>query len=71
MSRPARPTNYEVADAFRELLTAGCPEEMRELTKAWRTELWRAFAEIDRRLCPFPRELLPPPRVKDDVLTDE
>lgn len=61
-----RPTNQELCDEFRKLLTEGAKrafkdvafrqETMLEQTKPWRSELWAKFAEIERRLCPQPPE---------------
>lgn len=50
-----RPTNQELCAAFRELLTHGCPQDMREKTKPWRNDVWRAFGEIEERMCPTPQ----------------
>jgi hypothetical protein len=49
-----RPTNQELCAAFRDLITIGCPGELREPTRPWRNELWKAFREIEDRLCPTP-----------------
>ena len=65
-----RPTNQELCDEFRKLLTEGAELAMRDLakkhplsvgaalldTRPWRGELWAKFAEIERRLCPQPPE---------------
>lgn len=52
-----RPTNPQICERFRALLTDGAKEVMgaQELayTKSWRNDLWRAFAEIEERLCPL------------------
>lgn len=67
MSDDNRP-NREVVAEFRALLTSGFyvvtpfGEIMSEAltksrlteTKPWRNDLWRAFAELERRLCPQP-----------------
>ncbi|PZU95538.1 MAG: hypothetical protein DI527_00585 [Chelatococcus sp.] len=56
-----RPTNAELCTAFRELMTDGfrVPRDADRdaalaLTKPWRGDLWRAFREIEERLCPQP-----------------
>lgn len=62
-----RPTNPELVASFRALLTGGAtdafakanfhimetPEDLMQLTKPWRAELWKAFNEIEERLCPL------------------
>jgi len=67
-----RPTNPQICEAFRALLTGGATdafakslegqinglynvdtEDLLHLTKAWRNDLWKAFAEIEERLCPL------------------
>lgn len=62
-----RPTNPELVAAFRDLLTKQFyainddgevlegEERERALraTKPWRNEVWKAFAEIEARLCPL------------------
>lgn len=63
-----RPTNRELCAAFRALLTHGFYIEDMEgephtqgeqhsrgllATKAWRSDLWRAFRELERRLDPI------------------
>lgn len=62
----SRPTNRELVDAFRRLLTEAAkesfalnrsPAEVDKLladTKLWRGQLWNDFHEIERRLCPQP-----------------
>jgi hypothetical protein len=56
-----RPTNEDVCQGFRELLTTGFYLEQNNtisndlaltLTRPWRGDLWRAFKEIEVRLCP-------------------
>lgn len=65
-----RESNPALVARFRELLTAGFyvidekgrrhnagdPDMKQALadTKAWRADVWRAFREIDDRLCPKP-----------------
>lgn len=61
-----RKTNQELCNEFRHMLTHGFYTEptlwrqmdQREfalsVTKAWRNDLWKAFKEIERRLCPAP-----------------
>lgn len=56
-----RPSNSDVCDDFRALMTHGfrVPEGVDRdhalsITKAWRGDLWRAFREIEERLCPVP-----------------
>lgn len=53
-------SNRELCKAFRELLTTGFhvlpevqPDEGLRITKPWRGELWKAFREIEDRLCPL------------------
>lgn len=67
-----RPTNVQLCEAFRALLTAGATDalakslaaqlnglynvdtdDMMHLTKPWRADLWKAFAELEERLCPL------------------
>jgi len=62
----SRPTNRDLVDNFRRLLTEAAKESFaagrsteqvdRLLadTKLWRGELWNAFHEIEHRLCPQP-----------------
>jgi hypothetical protein len=66
----ARPDNHTVCDEFRKLLTEGfhVPEgsdrdAILAATKPWRGDIWRAFAELERRLCPFPERR--PAKVED------
>lgn len=55
-----RRSNQEVCESFRALLTNGfkCDEidhhHGLQITKEWRNELWKAFREIEDRLCPQP-----------------
>lgn len=68
LDRPGRPSNQEICAGFRELITHGFYIEDEEgephtsgdqherglrATKAWRNDLWRAFREIEDRLCPM------------------
>lgn len=67
MSEDNRP-NREIVKEFRTLLTAGfyvvtpfgeimsdkLKAEHLTATKPWRNELWKAFGELERRLCPQP-----------------
>lgn len=53
-------SNREICAAFRELLTTGFyadpsvnPDEALRITKPWRGEIWKAFREIEDRLCPL------------------
>lgn len=85
---PRRPTNQELCQRFRALLTGGAtdafaraadtidgemilrdPEDGEQgllaLTKPWRSDLWKAFAEIEERLCPTPA------RVRDAIARGE
>jgi len=59
-----RPTNPEICEAFRKLLTDGfyvsdvdgvpsTKSHTLTATKPWRGDLWKAFAEIEERLCPL------------------
>ncbi len=60
----ARPTNPELCEAFRDLLTRGfygvnedgevldADKTLLAATKPWRGELWTAFLELEERLCP-------------------
>lgn len=59
----SRPTNEELCKAFRRLLlnpflgekTDGRAAEVAQLlenTKPWRNDLWKAFKEVEARLCP-------------------
>lgn len=55
----SRPTNEELCQQFRELMTMGFyidPDtpslEPLILTRPWRGDLWKAFREIEARLCP-------------------
>ena len=56
-----RPSNQSLAANFRRLLTDRAAETMDaatlDATKPYRAELWRAFAEIERRLDPV-KEML-------------
>lgn len=60
----ARPTNADLCDAFRDLLTRGfyvvdadgvvnetCETSL-AATKPWRGDVWKAFRELEERLCP-------------------
>lgn len=56
-----RADNQTICDEFRALLTDGFHvaegadrDATLAVTKPWRAELWRAFREIEQRLCPFP-----------------
>ena len=63
-----RPTNPELCAEFRRLLTDGARGAMNEVaalhpvsaddllgdTRAWRSDLWRIFREIEKRMCPQP-----------------
>jgi hypothetical protein len=54
----SRPTNQELCGEFRKLLTVDAqlrlsPEIMAD-TKLWRGDLWKAFRELENRLCPTP-----------------
>lgn len=62
-----RKTNQELCNEFRSLLTdkfyvmAESPvidqdvlAKALALTKPWRNDIWKAFAELERRLCPAP-----------------
>lgn len=53
-----RKSNQEVCAAFRSLLTDGAlvhfDAAMMEKTKPWRNDLWKAFREIEERMCPTP-----------------
>lgn len=59
MTHP-RPTNRELCEAYRALLTTAFevesidPELGLRATKAWRNKLWKKFKEIEARLCPEP-----------------
>jgi len=51
--------NRELCAEFRALLTSGFyadpavnPDEALRITKAWRNDLWKAFRELEDRLCP-------------------
>lgn len=51
--------NWRVCEEFRALLTTGFyaapgvePDAALAITKPWRSDLWKAFAEIEERLCP-------------------
>ena len=59
----ARPTNQELCAAFRKLITEDfyvvnddgeilTPTKSLRATKPWRNDLWRAFRELEDRLCP-------------------
>lgn len=68
----SRPTNQELCDNFRKLLTDGARDMAEAVSaidynrvpdpvaaaldesKPWRSDLWKAFAEIERRFCPQP-----------------
>lgn len=52
-------SNWQVCEEFRALLTTGFyaapgvePDAALALTKPWRSDLWKAFAELEERLCP-------------------
>lgn len=56
-----RAPNPDICAAFRALLTTGfhVPEgsdrdAILAATKPWRSDLWRAFRDIEIRLCPQP-----------------
>jgi len=60
-----RPTNAELCAAFRTLLTEGfyvgdvdgipsSKSHTLTATKPWRGDLWKAFRELEKRLCPQP-----------------
>ncbi len=56
---PRRSTaNEDLCDSFRRLLTDGFHvdgidrDEALKATKPWRGELWKAFREIEDRMCP-------------------
>jgi hypothetical protein len=53
-----RKTNQQVCAEFRDLLTQGAAmhmdERMLEATKPWRNDVWKAFREIEERMCPTP-----------------
>lgn len=63
-----RPTNTELCAEMRHLLTDAARARFHEikvdayspdllgLTREWRNDLWRKFAEIEARLCPKPPE---------------
>lgn len=53
-------SNRDLCAEFRALLTTGFyategvePDEALTITKPWRGDLWRAFHEIEARLCPL------------------
>lgn len=54
------PSNRELCEAFRALLTTGFyvssevpPDEGLRITKPWRNDLWKAFQQIEDRLLPL------------------
>lgn len=56
-----RKTNPDLCAEFRALLTTGfhVPEGANRdailaATKPWRGDLWKAFREMERRMCPQP-----------------
>lgn len=56
-----RPTNPELCASFRALMTEGFHvpvgvdhEKALADTRGWRGELWRAFRDIEERMCPQP-----------------
>ena len=56
----SEPSNRELCAAFRTLLTTGFyadssinPDEALRITKPWRGEMWKAFRELEDRLCPL------------------
>ena len=68
----SRPSNQELCAAFRKLLTEGFytvdlngeiiaaqddPNTL-HMTKPWRGDLWTAFRELERRMCPKPGDPL-------------
>lgn len=58
-----RPSNRELCDEFRALLTTRAADVLDDATLAatreYRNELWRNFGRIRRRLCPldFPNDV--------------
>ena len=57
-------TNRDLCAEFRALLTTGFhtepgiePDEALRLTKPWRNELWKAFRELEDRLCPVDADM--------------
>ncbi|UPT53366.1 hypothetical protein [Synechococcus phage Ssp-JY38] len=53
-----RKTNQQICAEFRSLLTQGAAmhmdEQTLEATKPWRNDVWKAFREIEDRMCPTP-----------------
>jgi hypothetical protein len=53
-------SNRELSALFQHLLTHGAKEALSSQvladTKEWRSQLWRAFKEVDDRLCPTPEK---------------
>lgn len=56
-----RATNPELCADFRKLLTEGFRvsdgadrDTTLAVTKPWRGDIWRAFRELENRLCPQP-----------------
>ena len=57
-------TNRELCNDFRALLTTGfyteagiSPDDALALTKPWRNDLWKAFRELEDRLCPVDADM--------------
>lgn len=57
-------SNRELCGDFRALLTTGFhaeagidPDEALRITKPWRGEVWRAFRELEDRLCPVDADM--------------
>lgn len=52
-----RPSNKVLRQSFRNLLTEGAKLHFNDnqlvLTKAYRNDIWKAFKEIEERLCPI------------------
>lgn len=53
-----RKSNQQLCAEFRSLLTEGAAMHMDEkllaATKPWRNDVWKAFREIEERMCPTP-----------------
>lgn len=67
-------SNRQLCAEFRALLTTGFyaspgvdPGEALAITKPWRNDLWRAFRELEDRLCPL--EALAREKAKNNVDT--